>query len=109
MSRKRWAAPEMRRELRRLVFEGHGPTQVYQELDRLGLFADWKPSKKTIERMVRDELPPDETGDWSFADADPEDIDAAIVRDTRAHTAPFGVLFVEVEFCAAGRHLSSSA
>eukprot|EP01137_Pigoraptor_chileana_P014140 Opistho-2@68417 len=37
-------------------------------------------------------------GQEDRADADPEDVDPAIIRDPGAHTAPFAVLLVEVEF-----------
>src|SRR3546814_15771915 len=47
-------------------------------------------------------------GEQHRADPDPQRVDAAIVRDPRTDAAPFGVLLVEIEFGAAGRHLSSS-
>jgi hypothetical protein len=77
---------EQERAIGHLVDEGHGATQIYRELERLGLL-DHPHSpltQRTVQRRVSALKRRDTSGPWSFTDADPDE--ARLVLDVLLDT-----------------------
>lgn len=74
---KRNVDPDIVRELEKLHGQGFQAKQVYQELTANELLRGRVPSLRTVQRMVADRTPPDESGPWQLEAA--VEADSALV------------------------------
>ena len=66
MPKTKWAlSAAAENELRRLALQGNSPAQIDALLERDGFYVGWRPSKRTIERRVREVVPEDTSERWS--------------------------------------------
>lgn len=70
MSKGRQVSVQIQQEVTRLVREGFEPAQIARELERKQWLGSDPVSSRTLQRMVRDLRPTDDSGPWSLAEAD---------------------------------------
>jgi hypothetical protein len=73
MPRRSHLSVEVLEEIERLVPFGRSPTTIHNYLRDQGFYQrqGWEPHLRTIQNKVKELSPPDPSGRWSFAKADP--------------------------------------